>query len=200
MDLFSQKSLNNILPIDGDVIYYGIILNKKICDFYFDRFMRAIKWKNDEAIIFGKRIKTKRKVAWYGLNEYSYSYSKITRKANLFTKELLELKEIIEKESGENYNSCLLNLYHSGDEGMGYHTDAEDVLKKNGAIASLSLGATRKFSFKHKKTKQRIDINLENGSLLVMKGITQKHWQHKLSTTKKVKTPRINLTFRTIEI
>ena len=148
--------------------------------------------------MFGKLITTKRKVAWYGDEEYSYTYSNVTKTANLWTKELLELKEIVDKESEETYNSCLLNLYHSGDEGMGYHTDGEKMLKKNGAIASLSLGAERKFSFKHKENKQRIDVVLEKGSLLVMKKGTQQNWLHRLPPTKKVTTPRINLTFRTI--
>ena len=200
MDLFSTEKIENILPFDGITNYHGIILNKKQCDFFYHKLMETIQFKNDEAIIFGKKIITKRKVAWYGELEYSYTYSKVTKTANVFTKELLELKEIVEKESGETYNSCLLNLYHSGDEGMAYHSDGEKMLKKNGAIGSLSLGAERKFSFKHKENKQRIDIVLENGSLLVMKKGTQTNWLHRLPPTKKVKSPRINLTFRSIEM
>ncbi|WP_166387693.1 alpha-ketoglutarate-dependent dioxygenase AlkB family protein [Polaribacter sp. 11A2H] len=200
MDLFSSETIRNILPFDGITNYHGIILDKKQCEFYYQKLMATINFKNDEAIIFGKKIRTKRKVAWYGESEYSYTYSKITKTANIFTKELLELKEIVEKESGETYNSCLLNLYHSGDEGMAYHSDGEKMLKKNGAIASLSLGADRKFSFKHKENKQRIDIILEKGSLLVMKKGTQTNWLHRLPPTKKVNSPRINLTFRTIEL
>ena len=200
MDLFSSDNITNILPFDGVSNYHGIVLNKNQCGFYYEALFNTINWKNDEAIIFGKKIITKRKVAWYGDAEYSYSYSKVTKTANLWTKELLVLKEIVEKESGETYNSCLLNLYHSGDEGMAYHADNEKMLKKNGAIASLSLGAERKFSFKHKEHKQRIDVLLERGSLLVMKESTQTHWLHRLPPTKKVNSPRINLTFRTIEI
>jgi alkylated DNA repair dioxygenase AlkB len=200
MDLFSSDTITNILPFDGTTNYHGIILDKRQCDFYYQQLLEKINWKNDEAIIFGKKIITKRKVAWYGESEYSYTYSKVTKTANLWIKELLELKEIIEKESKETYNSCLLNLYHSGDEGMAYHADGEKMMKKNGAIASLSLGAERKFSFKHKERKQRIDIFLERGSLLVMKDETQKNWLHRLPPTKKVNSPRINLTFRTIEI
>ena len=200
MDLFSTEKIENILPFDGITNYHGIILNKKQCDFFYHKLMETIQFKNDEAIIFGKKIITKRKVAWYGELEYSYTYSKVTKTANVFTKELLELKEIVEKESRETYNSCLLNLYHSGDEGMAYHSDGEKMLKKNGAIGSLSLGAERKFSFKHKENKQRIDIVLENGSLLVMKNGTQTNWLHRLPPTKKVKSPRINLTFRSIEM
>tara|TARA_R110002153_G_scaffold249638_3_gene406049 strand:- start:264 stop:872 length:609 start_codon:yes stop_codon:yes gene_type:complete len=200
MDLFSSDTIKNILPFDGVTNYHGIVLTQKQCDFYYQQLLENINWKNDEAIIFGKKIITKRKVAWYGDSEYSYTYSKVTKTANLWIKELLELKEIVEKESGETYNSCLLNLYHSGEEGMAYHSDGEKMLKKNGAIASLSLGAERKFSFKHKENKQRIDIILERGSLLVMKKGTQTNWLHRLPPTKKVNSPRINLTFRTIEL
>jgi alkylated DNA repair dioxygenase AlkB len=200
MDLFSTETIKNILPFDGVTNYHGIILNKDQCAFYYQKLLETIQFKNDEAIIFGKKIITKRKVAWYGASEYSYTYSKVTKTANIFTKELLELKKIVEKESGETYNSCLLNLYHSGEEGMAYHSEGEKMLKKNGAIGSLSLGAERKFSFKHKENKQRIDIVLENGSLLVMKKGTQTNWLHRLPPTKKVKSPRINLTFRSIEL
>lgn len=200
MDLFSSETIKNILPFDGVTNYHGLILDKKQCAFFYQKLMETIQFKNDEAIIFGKKIITKRKVAWYGESEYSYTYSKVTKTANIFTKELLELKNIVEMETGETFNSCLLNLYHSGAEGMAYHSDGEKMLKKDGAIASLSLGAERKFSFKHKKNKQRIDVVLENGSLLVMKKGTQTNWLHRLPPTKKVHSPRINLTFRTIEL
>jgi alkylated DNA repair dioxygenase AlkB len=200
MDLFSSDAILNILPFDGVTNYHGVILDAIQCDFYYQQLFTTINWKNDEAIMFGKKIITKRKVAWYGDSEYSYTYSKVTKMANIWTQELLQLKEIIEKESNETYNSCLLNLYHSGDEGMGYHSDGEKMLKKNGAIASLSLGAERKFSLKHKESKQRIDVVLERGSLLVMKENTQTNWLHRLPPTKKVNSPRINLTFRTIEL
>ena len=200
MDLFSTETIKNILPFDGITNYHGVILTKQQTTFYYQQLMNTINWKNDEAIIFGKKIITKRKVAWYGESEYSYTYSKVTKTANIFTKELLELKNIVEQESGETFNSCLLNLYHTGEEGMAYHSDGEKMLKKGGAIASLSLGAERKFSFKHKENKQRIDVVLERGSLLVMKKGTQTNWLHRLPPTKKINTPRINLTFRTIEL
>lgn len=200
MDLFSTEIIKNILPFDGVSNYHGVILDKNQCNFYYEELLKKINFKNDEAVIFGKKILTKRKVAWYGDLEYSYTYSKVTKTANIWTKELLKLKKIVEYKSKETYNSCLLNLYHSGDEGMGYHSDNEKMLKKNGAIASLSLGAERKFSFKHKESKQKIDIILERGSLLVMKDTTQANWLHRLPPTKKVNSPRINLTFRTIEL
>ncbi|KQR92518.1 DNA methylase [Chryseobacterium sp. Leaf180] len=189
----------NILPKEGTADYYGKIFSDAECAFYFQYLMNDIPWEFDEAVIFGKLIYTKRKVAWFGAKEFEYTYSKRTKKAKLWTPELSALKHKCEEVSGETYNSCLLNLYHDGSEGMAYHSDGEKDLKNNGAIASLSFGAERKFSFKHKATCERIDIHLENGSLLVMKGETQKHWLHRLPPTKKVDSPRINLTFRTIE-
>ncbi len=200
MELF--ENLNNpnfnLLPQDGTVNYYGKIFNQDQISFFYERLLESISWKNDEAIIFGKKIITKRKVAWYGEENFSYTYSKTTKQALPWTKELLELKEIIEEKTGEEFNSCLLNLYHNGSEGMAYHSDAEKDLKKNGAIASVSFGAQRRFSFKHKVTKERVDLILENGSLLVMKDQTQNFWLHRLPPTTKVLTPRINLTFRFI--
>ncbi|WP_326984802.1 alpha-ketoglutarate-dependent dioxygenase AlkB [Chryseobacterium sp. MYb264] len=189
----------NILPNDGTVHYYGKVFSKEKSDFYYNYLFNQIPWENDEAIIFGKLILTKRKVAWFGEKPFEYTYSKRTKYAKFWTPELLELKQKCEEVTGETYNSCLLNLYHDGSEGMAYHSDGEKDLKKHGAIASLTFGAERKFLFKHKITKEKIEIFLENGSLLVMKGVTQDHWLHRLPPTTKVKTPRVNLTFRTIE-
>ena len=190
----------NILPKDGIVNYYGKIFTATEADYYTDKLLTTIDWKNDESFIYGKLIVTKRKVGWYGDKAFDYTYSKTTKKALPFTKELLEIKKITEEKTGERYNSCLLNLYHNGDEGMGWHSDAEKELKKNGAIASLSFGAERKFLFRHKQDKETISVFLENGSLLLMYGTTQTHWVHRMPPTKKVTSPRINLTFRTIVI
>jgi|TARA_B110000259_G_scaffold15497_1_gene16238 alkylated DNA repair dioxygenase AlkB len=199
MDLFNPNPTSSILPFDGEVNYYGKILSQEKAQYYFNQLLNTIDWTNDKAILFGKLIITKRKVAWYGDKPFDYTYSKTTKSALPWTKELLEVKEIIENKTGETFNSCLLNLYHTGEEGMGWHSDGEKDLKKNGAIASLSLGAERKFAFKHKATQQTISVLLEKGSLLEMKGITQENWLHRLPPTKKIKIPRINLTFRTIE-
>jgi alkylated DNA repair dioxygenase AlkB len=200
MNLFNQERVINILPYDGITDYHGKILSDALSLKYYKALLSDVEWKNDEAVIFGKRIITKRKVAWYGDTNYDYNYSNVTKQALVFTKELLALKKIVEKESNATYNSCLLNLYHSGEEGMTWHSDGEKMLKKNGEIASLTLGAERKFSFKHKESKLKIDIILERGSLLVMKDTTQTNWLHRLPPTKLIKTPRINLTFRTIEL
>lgn len=201
MDLFnsSPELLRNYLPYQGTVHFHGYVLTSAEAAFYFDHLLHHIAWKNDEAIIFGKKVITKRKVAWYGSQPFQYTYSKVTKLALPWTPELLELKKCIEKATGETYNSCLLNLYHDGSEGMAWHSDGEKDLKKNGAIASLSLGATRKFLFKHKDTGEKVTFTLESGQLLVMKDETQTFWFHRLPPTKVVQHPRINLTFRTIE-
>lgn len=200
MKLFEDQSYKsrNLLPQDGEVYYYGTVLSVQEASEYYERLLQHIAWKNDQAVIFGKHIETKRKVAWYGDETFSYTYSNITKSALPWTEDLLKLKQIAEKHTGEKYNSCLLNLYHSGEEGMAWHSDGEKDLKKNGAIASMSFGAERKFAFKHKETKQMIAMVLEHGSLLVMKGTTQTHWMHRLPPTKRIFGPRINLTFRTI--
>lgn len=200
MDLFSTEfdPNSNLLPKDGTVCYYGKIMDNSEAQFYFDRLLATIEWKNDEAIIFGQLITTKRKVAWYGESNFKYSYSKITKEALPWTAELKELKTLVEAKTAETYNSCLLNLYHDGNEGMAWHSDAEKDLKKNGAIASLSFGAERKFAFKHKTTKETVSLILEHGSLLVMKDETQSNWLHRLPPSKRINKTRINLTFRTI--
>lgn len=200
MDLFEniKGEPENRLPQDGIVNYYGILMSQKEADDYFNNLLSKIAWLNDEVVIFGKRIVTKRKVAWYGDKPFEYAYSNTTKIALPWIDELLALKEIIEEKTNETFNSCLLNLYHDGDEGMSWHSDDEPDLKKNGAIASMSFGAERKFSFKHKQSKETVSLILQHGSLLIMKGITQTHWMHSLPKTKTVNTPRINLTFRTI--
>ncbi|NLR93537.1 alpha-ketoglutarate-dependent dioxygenase AlkB family protein [Flammeovirga agarivorans] len=202
LSLFDQNfnQEKNLLPYDGEVLYYGKILSQADATHTFQHLMKTIEWQNDIVNIFGKEIITKRKMAWYGTSVYDYTYSNITRRSLLLTKELQELLGKVEEVSKENYNSCLLNLYHDGSEGMGYHSDDEKDMKEFGTIASLSLGAERKFSFKHKESKERIDILLEHGSLLLMKGETQKYWKHALPKSKKVIYPRINLTFRSIHL
>ena len=198
MDLFSDNEITNLLPYDGTVFYFGKIVSLIEANQFFNTLYNTIEWRNDEAVIFGKQIITSRKVAWYGTEEYSYTYSNKTKKALPWTKELLTLKTLAEQTTNANYNSCLLNLYHDGNEGMAWHSDGEKMLQKDGSIASFTFGAERKFSFKHKLTKNTTSLLLEHGSLLEMKNNTQTNWLHRLPPTTHIKRPRINLTFRTI--
>lgn len=196
MNLFPQQ---NLLPREGEVYYFGRIMSAAEADEHFEQLLNSIDWRQDEVIIFGKRIVTKRKTGWYGEEEFDYTYSKITRRAKLWTPQLLQLKQLVQKETGLEFNSCLLNLYHSGEEGMSWHSDAEAELGKQPAIASVSLGAQRKFMLKHKTSGEKVSLQLETGSLLLMQGETQRYWLHSLPKTKKVQAPRINLTFRSIK-
>ncbi len=200
MTLFDIPSdpTKNLLPQDGEVYYYGRIFDQKASSQILSSLMTGIEWKHDESVILGKHIITKRKVAWYGDQDFSYTYSNTTKQALPWTKQLLTLKGIVEEKTKEIFNSCLMNLYHSGEEGVSWHSDGEKALKKHGAIASLSFGAERKFSFKHKDTKERLDILLEHGGLLIMTGLCQTHWLHCIPKSKKITAPRISLTFRTI--
>lgn len=198
MNLFNPDPQTNLLPFDGIVNYYGSIMDHDQANRYLKILLENIEWKNDEAIIYGKHIITKRKVAWYGDFGFLYTYSNTTKQALIWTEELLMLKQIAEKMTGHTFNSCLLNLYHTGEEGMAWHSDDEKSLGLNTCIASLSFGAERKFFLKHKVSKASVTQMLEHGSLLVMKGATQTNWLHALPKTTKVKHPRVNLTFRTI--
>ena len=175
MDLFGRDENRNLLPYDGEVIYIGKILNTEIADEFLDYLLSSIPWKHDEVKIFGKHIITKRKVAWYADGGLSYAYSNTTKEGLQWTAELLQLKGQVEDLSDTKFNSCLLNLYHNGSEGMNWHSDDEKSLMANSTIASLSFGAERRFTLKHKQTKEPVSVFLESGSLLLMKGTTQSH-------------------------
>ena len=197
MNLFNDKFVN-VLNKDGEANYYGKVMITSEANTYYNLLLKKINWKNDEALYHGRHIVTKRKVAWYGDQGFLYTYSNTTKQALPWTNELIDLKRKTELITNSQFNSCLLNLYHDGNEGMTWHSDDEKSLGKNTVIASLSFGAERKFSFKHRRTRQTISLLLENGSLLVMRGNTQSNWLHSLPLSSKINHPRINLTFRTI--
>lgn len=188
--------MNNILTKDGQAFYYGQIFSAQECADWFEILMNNIEWQQDEVIIFGKKIITARKMQWYAATEVEYEYSKVKRTARIFTEELVRLKSIVEEKTGATFNSCLLNLYHDGDEGMGWHSDSESSLVHNAPITALSFGAERKMLFKNKASKENVSVFLENGSLLLMGKDSQTNWLHSIPKTKKVSKPRISLTFR----
>ncbi len=193
-----KNSSKNLIPFDGEAYYIENFLEEKLAWQFFEDLNKNISWEHDEFIMYGKKIITKRKVAWYGSKPFDYNYSQKTRKAEPWTNSLIDLKQLVENASDDLFNSCLLNLYPEGSDGMGWHSDDEKELKPMATIASVSLGSDRKFSFKHRVTKETISLTLKNGSLLLMKGVIQKHWRHQLPKTKKQIDPRINLTFRSI--
>ena len=196
MNLFGNTY--NILPFDGETIFHSGFIAFEETQSIINQLTKEITWENEKFNLYGKEIIVKRKSAWFAENNLKYTYSKITRTPQNFIPILNELKQRIEIKSGAKFNSCLANLYHNGNEGMSWHADDEKELGLKPIIASLSLGASRRFSFKHNETKRKVDLNLNSGDLLIMKGETQKNWVHALPKSKKVTAPRLNLTFRFI--
>lgn len=198
MELLSADPAKNLLPCGGVVTYHGTVFTPDESESHLARLIEDIPWEHDESVIFGKRIVTKRKVAWFADGGLPYAYSGTIKHAHPWTEHLLSLKIVAEKISAATCNSCLLNLYHDGGEGMGWHSDDERSMAPCAPILSMSFGAERKFSFRHKRTRETVSVSLENGSLLVMAGETQKHWHHQLPKMAKVSSTRVNLTFRTM--
>ena len=201
MDLFHSADAN-LLPLDGQLFYTPNCFLKTQSDFYFNQLLNEIPWQHDEVMMFGKKIITKRMTAWYGDEGCSYVYSNIKRNPLPWTNSLFEIKKLVEEKANSQFNSCLLNFYHDGSESMAYHSDDEPMLEKNGTIASVSFGAERRFLFRHNRHKENqvpvVELMLNHGSLLLMQGEIQNNWKHGLPASTKIKSPRINLTFRTI--
>ena len=195
-DFFSPDPQRNLLPCDGEVFDHGVIFCPREADGWMEELRDSVPWQHDEVMMFGKRIVTAREVAWYADMGISYRYSGVVRHPHPWSASLLELKAIVEKHCGVVFHSCLLNLYHHGEQGMGWHSDDEESIVAQSPIASLSFGAERRFCFKHKREALRCETALAHGSLLVMQGATQQCWLHRIPQMKAVKEPRINLTFR----
>lgn len=193
-----MKWSENLLPKDGIARYAPYFIPEGEMKGFIKHLSCEIDWKHDEFFMFGRKITTKRAVAFYGDYGVNYTYTKVEKIAQPWTKELLRIKVLVEQVCQTTFNACLLNLYHDGTEGMGWHSDDEPEMKPGAPIASVSFGAARRFSFRHKITKEKISLDLTSGSVLLMKGKTQTHWQHSLPPTKKEKGQRINLTFRTL--
>jgi alkylated DNA repair dioxygenase AlkB len=196
-DLFSEQAhLLNLLPKDGVLNDYGRVMATEEGDNYFTELRGDVAWQPDSALLNGRLIKTAREVAWYADSPFRYIHSGVERQALQWQGgSLLQLKRKIEELTGQRYNSCLLNLYHDGSQGIGWHADVE-AIESNDVIASLSLGAARKFALKHKATGEFRELTLEHGQVIVMRGETQRHWLHSVMKTKQSVGPRISLTFR----
>jgi alkylated DNA repair dioxygenase AlkB len=196
MDLFSSQKQHFILP-NAELIYVPNFFNYPESDNYFKIIKDQTNWQQDYITVFGKTYKQPRLTALYGDTNQTYSYSNITMHPEAFTSNLLDIKSKVEKFSDEKFNTLLINLYRDGNDSNGWHADNEKELGKNPVIASVSFGEERPFHFKHRRLKnERHKLNLEHGSLLLMKGEMQHYWLHQIAKTKKKVEPRINLTFR----
>ena len=184
---------------DAELEYFPNFLNKEKADLLLQKLLKEVPWQQQNIKLFGKEIPQPRLTAFYADQGISYTYSGLQLKPNSFSTEMWELKQATEELSGFDFNTCLANLYRHGNDSMGWHADDEKVLGKNPVIASISLGGIRRFQFKHKTNKDlKESIELQHGSLLMMKGSMQHFWKHQLPKTKKEVAPRINLTFRKI--
>ena len=191
-DLFAPTPTDNLLPYDGKVNDLGIVIDYPSALFY--NLVTTLPWQADIVTLFGKTHVTTRQIVWMGGSDIDYHYSGHTRQTIAWTDNVFHVKRHVEEQLtalgiNTNFNSCLLNYYPSGDE---------KELGDQPIIASLSLGATRKFVFKHKKTQDKVELYLESGQLIVMHGDTQKYWKHTIPKTKNVSEGRISLTFRQI--
>ena len=184
---------------DAELEYFPNFLNKEKADLLLQKLLKEVPWQQQNIKLFGKEIPQPRLTAFYAEQGISYTYSGLQLQPNNFSTELWELKQKTQELSGYDFNTCLANLYRHGNDSMGWHADDEKVLGKNPVIASISLGGIRRFQFKHKTNKDlKESIELQHGSLLIMKGSMQHFWKHQLPKTKKEVAPRINLTFRKI--
>ena len=184
---------------DGEYQFFKAFFSKDESDKYFSDLLNNIKWRQESMNMYGKQVLFPRLTSWYGDNDKPYSFSGIKLNPHPWTKELLEIKQKIAKYTSAQFNSVLLNRYRSGNDSISWHTDAEPELGKNPVIASVNFGATRKFQLRHIQTREKIEIELMHGSLLIMQGELQHFWQHQVPKTSKVVSERINLTFRVIE-
>ncbi len=200
-DLFAPSPTDNLLPYDGKVNDLGVIIDKP--DDLYDTLLSELPWHSDIVTLFGKTHVTTRQIVWMGEEDTSYHYSGHSRQSVPWSDAVFHVKHNVEQALlaigiEADFNSCLLNYYPSGADGMGYHADDEKELGYQPIIASLSLGATRKFVLKHKKTQDKVELHLESGQLIVMHGDTQTCWKHTITKTKTTADGRISLTFRQI--
>lgn len=198
LDLFgAELSDVNLLPCDGIVNDHGLVLAPTEANALYERLLTQLPWRPDVAVVNGVATETARHALWYGDRPFRFIHSGIPRLAEPWPGDLLDdARRLAEDLAQARFDSCVLNLYHDGSEGMAWHSDSEAAYGPHTAIASLSLGTTRKFAFMHKRTRERRDMMLRHCQFIVMRGETQRHWLHAVAKTATATTPRISLTFR----
>ena len=194
--MIKKEAITGYEDLEIDLYQDEILEQNK--DLWFQSCLHDLNWETGFIKIFGKTHQIPRLQAWYADNEIEYTYSGKKLQRHNWNNLLLEIKEKIENITSFKFNSVLANLYRDGNDSMGLHSDDEKELGKKPVIASLSLGETREIYFKHKNKKLNLIIPQASGQLIVMHGKTQEYWKHEIKKTKKIKKPRINLTFRNI--
>jgi alkylated DNA repair dioxygenase AlkB len=200
VDSVDASSFQSFAMPDADVSIFRHLFKPDQSDRLFRDLLNQTNWRQENMRLYGKQVDLPRLTAWYGDSGKSYSYSGISMEPNQWTETLLEIKRRVDRETGVRFNSVLLSLYRTGQDSLSWHQDDEPELGQDPVIASVSFGGTRSFQFKHKARKElnKVSIDLTHGSLLIMKGPTQRFWVHQIPKTSKPVSPRINLTFRFI--
>jgi alkylated DNA repair dioxygenase AlkB len=194
--LFSDK--RELLPFDGSALLIPRFLSSAESTKYFAQLNEETPWEMPEIVMFGKKYPQAGLSTWFTNTKVSYVYSGITRTPHAMTPLLNDVMNACTAASGAEYNSVLVNLYRDGNDSVSWHSDNEEINGSEPTIASVSLGATRRFDLRHKESGETVRVDLEDGSLLVMSGLSQHCWVHQIAKTKTKVGPRINLTFRRV--
>jgi len=183
----------------GELVYIRDFIGQARADELFSTLMGQSFWQSRTITMFGRKIMQPRKIAFQGDPGVSYAYSGDDYHAEPWQKGLAALRTEIERQADCRFNCVLLNLYRDGRDSMGWHSDDETELGSSPTIASVSLGALRRFVLRRKADKQKkLEIEPASGSLMIMRGDLQHYWQHAVPKTARDIGPRINLTFREI--
>jgi len=194
--LFTEP--RELLPVDGSAILHEQFLDPTQADCAFRELHETNPWESHDIIGFGKKDREPRLSTWHADDGVRYTYSNLERIPVPWTPVLRKLRELCERVSGATFNSVLVNLYRDGNDGVGWHADDEPENGPEPVIASLSLGASRRFDFQHRVLKRVESVQLNSGDLVVMSGASQSQWLHRIAKTKRPVGPRINLTFRKV--
>jgi len=201
--LFASPSADciDLELLEGEARLWPAAFESSEASSLFEVLRRDVQWQQEEILIFGERRRVPRLVAWHGDPGASYVYSGTDHHPEPWTPALERVRERASALTGATFNAVLLNLYRDGRDGMGWHADDEPELGRNPVIASVSLGAARRFCLRHRRRKDlKVDLMLPHGSLLCMGGATQHHWVHALPKTRLPMGERINLTLREVAI
>lgn len=194
--LFTEP--RELLPVDGSAILHEQFLDPTQADCAFRELHETNPWESHDIIVFGKKYREPRLSTWHADDGVRYTYSNLERIPVPWTPVLRKLRDLCEQVSGATFNSVLVNLYRDGNDGVGWHADDEPENGPEPVIASLSLGASRRFDFQHRVLKRVESVQLNSGDLVVMSGASQSLWLHRIAKTKRPVGPRINLTFRKV--
>ena len=197
-ELFSTEDPDKTSELEGFELREGVLAPERTGELMAG-LLETVPWEVEEITIFQKVIPCPRLTAWYGDEGAGYMYSGIPHEPLPWTAELLALRDEVSAATGARFNSVLLNRYRGGEDSVSWHRDDEPELGRDPVIASVSLGATRRFKLRHLATKEIHSLDLTDGSLLLMSGPSQREWEHCLTKTKRAVGERINLTFRWVE-